>query len=86
MMVRTLAIVKFASAERIESFLNGEVFMNTLGYFAALENDPLRADEREGDSLWLHDAKLSIGSKDGEFTLINGLITQFDLHALQIAN
>lgn len=74
-MTRTLAIVRFASEERIESFLDGEVYMNTLGYFSKLEDDSLRADEKEGDTLWLQNATLSIRPNGEDFIPINGLIS-----------
>lgn len=59
----------------MSSFLDGQVYMNTLAYFAALSSDPLRADPREGDAWWMpsNQATLSIKVPGGDFVPIGGL-------------
>lgn len=59
----------------MQQLVAGERYMNTLAYFAELEADPLRADCKEGDALWLQPDRVtfSIAPEGGIFLPIEGL-------------
>lgn len=61
-------LIRFSEPRWLEAFRNeGELFMNTLDYFRALESDPARADTYEGTDHMVQPADL------GELTFDSGL-------------
>ncbi len=74
--VRVFGLLKFGKRAHIEEFTReGHLYMNTLTYFAGLENEMLRGDKDEGTILCMQSdkAKLSI-EIEGEFKEIPGII------------
>lgn len=73
---RVLGLLKFGKRAHIEDFIReGHLYMNTLSYFAGLENEMLRGDKDEGSTFCMQSdkAKLSI-EIDGEFKEIPGIV------------
>lgn len=68
-------IVKLLKAERVDSFLDGNVYMNSAAYFKELDSaDVVRSDRHEG----LHSARqvkeISVQDSNGQWIPIGGII------------
>jgi hypothetical protein len=74
-MARNALLMKLLPSGRLDSFLDGNLFMNTPGYFKALEAaDFVRADSDEGIHSSLQTAEVSVKGENGEWIPIGGLI------------
>lgn len=67
--------VKMLKEERLESFLNGNVYMNSAAFFKTLESgDVVRADSHEGAHSAIQVKELSVQGENGEWIPIAGLV------------
>lgn len=72
---RKVALMKLLPSQHLDSFLNGNIFMNTPTYFSALEAaDTVRSDCDEGIHASLQVKELCIADDDGQWIPIGGLI------------
>jgi hypothetical protein len=62
-----MLLLRFMKRERVDSFLRGDLYLNTLEYFAGLEGDPVRADVHEGAQFAFQVATIEIEDEKGEF-------------------
>jgi hypothetical protein len=68
------ALLKFGERSFMERFLRGELYMNTLEYFASKERNRARADRCEGNSYWLRSEECTLSIQhNGVFVPIGGL-------------
>lgn len=65
-MDKIMALLRFMKQDRVYSFLCGELYLNTLQYFAALEGDAVRSDIREGAQFARQVAKTEIADENGK--------------------
>jgi hypothetical protein len=71
---RVLGLFKFGKRAHIEQFVGGCVYMNTLRYFAEVEHNIARHDDREGQSFWMQPNRVTFSIQvNGEFKPISGL-------------
>ena len=74
-MSRNTALMKLLPSKHLESFLNGNLYMNTPEYFSTLEAaDLVRSDTDEGIHSSLQTKEVSIQNENGEWIPIGGLI------------
>lgn len=71
---RVLALFKFGKKCHVESFVTGQLYMNTLRHFVELEGDEARTDKNEGTGYWRQNsiARRSI-QVEGTFREIKGI-------------
>lgn len=60
--------------ERVDGFLRGHLYMNSLEYFAQLEDDALRSDPNEGAHYARQIKEISIKDEGGNYVPIGGII------------
>ena len=74
-MARNTVLMKLLPSAYLESFLNGNLYMNTPKYFATLEEaDLVRSDADEGIHTSMQTKEVSIRNEQGEWVPIAGLI------------
>jgi hypothetical protein len=79
--------VKMLKEERLESFLDGNVYMSSAAYFKTLESgDVVRADRHEGAALARQIKELSIQGENGEWIPIAGIINPLVYHTEESSN
>lgn len=72
---RKIALMKLMPSEFVDSFLDGNIYMNTPTYFSDLEaDDVVRSDFDEGIHFSMQVKELSIQDTKGEWVPIGGLI------------
>jgi hypothetical protein len=70
-----ILLAKLLKAQYVESFLNGNLFMNSASYFKKLEaTDQVRSDGDEGIDWAIQAKELAIQGPDGEWIPIAGII------------
>ena len=62
-----IAILRFMPQRRVDSFLSGELYLNTLEYFAELEGDSVRSDIHEGAHYAWQLTQIEIADDNGKF-------------------
>jgi hypothetical protein len=79
--------VKMLKEERLEGFLDGNLYMNSAAYFKSLESgDAVRADSHEG-AHWAQQIKeISIRDENGEWIPIGGVINPITYHNDESSN
>lgn len=74
-MARNTVLIKLLSSVYLESFLDGNLYMNTPEYFSVLEAaDLVRSDTDEGIHTSLQPIEVSIRNEKGEWIPIAGLM------------
>lgn len=72
---RKVALIKLMPSQYLDSFLDGNLLMNTPTYFSALEEaDVARSDRDEGVNASLQVKEISIANDDGRWIPISGLV------------
>jgi hypothetical protein len=73
---KILGLFRFGPQDRMEQFLQGDLYLNTLSFIRELEqSDGLRSDPSEGSTWWLLSSISPLSVKIGEtFTEIPGLL------------
>ena len=73
-MSHRVALVKILPSEYLEDFLNGELYLNTLSYFASLDKgDTVRADPHDGLLESRHVLEIAVQDQDGKWLPIPGI-------------
>jgi hypothetical protein len=67
---KVVAILRFMPQKRVDSFLSGELHLNTLEYFAELEGDSVRSDIHEGAHYAWQLTQIEMADDDGKFLSI----------------
>lgn len=62
-----VVILRFMPQKRVDSFLSGELYLNTLEYFAELEGDPVRSDIHEGAQHAWQVTQIEMADDNGNF-------------------
>jgi hypothetical protein len=75
MMPYEILLIKLLPSHRVNDFLDGNLYMNTVDYFASLEkSDAVRADDDEGVDESLQVKEVAIANENGEYIPIGGII------------
>jgi hypothetical protein len=77
---RVFGIVRFSERKRIDDFVRGQFYMNTLAHFADVERSLERRDKDEGQAFWFGDKTVLQMQIDGEFQTIPGIINMAYRH------
>src|SRR5690349_5297472 len=64
---KVIAILRFMAQKWVDSFLSGELYLNTLEYFAELEGDSVRSDVHEGAHCAWQLTQIEIADDNGKF-------------------
>jgi hypothetical protein len=64
-------IMRFMPQKRVNSFLSGELYLNTLEYFAELEGDSVRSDIHEGAHYAWQLTQIELADDNGKFLNIS---------------
>jgi hypothetical protein len=62
-----VAILRFMPQKRVDSFLSGELYLNTIEYFAELEGDSERSDIHEGAQYAWQLTQIEMADENGKF-------------------
>ena len=64
---KIVVILRFMPQKRVDSFLSGELYLNTLEYFAELEGDSVRSDNHEGALYAWQLTQIEMADDNGNF-------------------